>query len=70
MEAQEILDRLEEIIDKTSLQYLLEMVSEVCNDKAIHINDNWQDGPLANCWEVARDLIDDLSAHQGIKIIS
>jgi hypothetical protein len=44
---------LEGLIDSHGLSSVLEMVSEVCEDKGDHIRADWQDEVLANQWETA-----------------
>jgi hypothetical protein len=38
---------LESLIDRTSLQEVLMGLSEICSEKADHVETNWQDKPLA-----------------------
>lgn len=42
---------IEKMIDKSSLNYILEVISAICFDKAEHVRSNWQDEPLAIDWE-------------------
>jgi len=43
--------QLEEMIDQSSLNDLLEMLAEVCHEKADHLRSNWQDEAAARDWE-------------------
>ena len=44
---------LEKIIDRRGLQQTLNAIAEICGEKAEHIQSNWQDAPLASCWDRA-----------------
>jgi hypothetical protein len=46
-------DILESIIDKTSLLHVLELISDICQEKADHIRCNWQDEKTAAPWAEA-----------------
>ena len=48
----------EDIIDKTSLAYVLLCLAAVCHDKADHVRSNWQDAGLAGAWERAATILD------------
>jgi hypothetical protein len=45
------LELLEGIIDRSSPSHVLQSLSEICFEKAIHIRENWQDEKLAKQWE-------------------
>ena len=47
----EVKDQLEAMIDKTSLNDVLEMLAEICHEKAEHLRCNWQDETAARQWE-------------------
>jgi hypothetical protein len=42
---------LEDMIDKSSLGDVLEMLVEICYEKADHLRHNWQDEAAAKQWE-------------------
>jgi hypothetical protein len=42
---------IEEVVDRSSLEHLLELIADLCNDKAEHLRTNWQDVYAARCWE-------------------
>ena len=44
-------DVIEQTIDATSLARLLEIVAEICHEKAEHLRSNWQDVNAAKSWE-------------------
>jgi len=44
-------DELEDMIDKSSLDDVLEMLVEICYEKADHMRHNWQDEASAKQWE-------------------
>ena len=46
-------EALEGLIDRHSLTAVLELLAEICSDKADHIRTNWQYHPTAACWERA-----------------
>lgn len=50
---QESRERIEALIDETSLAEVLGAISQICDEKASHIDDNWQDKRLAKAWDRA-----------------
>ena len=48
MEANEVESAVEALMDKHGVEKLLEAVAHVLDLKAGHIEDNWQDRPMAN----------------------
>jgi hypothetical protein len=50
-------DVLEAYLDLHGLDTVLETLSEICHDKAVHIAENWQDVALAKEWHKAGDRI-------------
>lgn len=44
-------EMLEQIIDKHGLANVLGHISDICNEKAIHVATNWQDTSLAKAWD-------------------
>jgi hypothetical protein len=57
-EAQDFEAKLEMHIDKTSLQQVVLLISMICDEKAIHIESNWQDRALAKSWRHDAKLIE------------
>ena len=49
---------LEDTIDRTSLQVLLEAIQEICNGKADHFQIDWQDPIGAKAWLQAAKALD------------
>lgn len=45
--------QLEMLVDATSLQGVLMALSEICDEKAEHVQTNWQDRGLARQWATA-----------------
>lgn len=54
----QIQEQLEAIIDRTSLQDVLNCLSGVCLAKSDHLEENWQDKASAKQWEEAYHVID------------
>jgi hypothetical protein len=50
-------DDTERILDRMALATFLEMVEEICHDKAEHLASNWQDDKAANRWTRAAAVI-------------
>jgi len=46
----ELTEALEKLIDKNGLDNILSILIEICELKAEHIRDNWQDMDLAQAW--------------------
>jgi hypothetical protein len=42
---------LEQIIDASSIERLLELIADVCHEKAEHLRSAWQDANAAKSWE-------------------
>jgi hypothetical protein len=42
---------LEAMVDHHGLSGVLTMLSDICNEKAEHIRDNWQDKVFAKAWD-------------------
>lgn len=47
----EIKRELEAFVDASSLASVIQLLTEICDEKAMHIKENWQDYPLAKTWE-------------------
>jgi hypothetical protein len=55
-------DKLEQAIDATSLSTVLNALVTVCDLKARHIEENWQDGYLSSKWEEISNHLDRVAA--------
>ena len=61
-----ITDKLEAMVDANSLSAVLEALATVCDEKANHIRENWQDGITARPWENAGARLAKLASQFGI----
>lgn len=62
---QEKLDKLEELLDSTSLYEVLSMLQEICYAKEDHIRANWQDNFLANIWKNNASALEEAKGKVG-----
>ena len=44
-------DHLEELVDQHGLDRVVEMLADICADKADHLRSNWQDDATARAWD-------------------
>lgn len=51
---------LELLIDKISLSYVLEYISAITLEKSEHVSSNYDDATLADNWQAASNLIDNV----------
>lgn len=49
---------LEQAIDSIGLRRLLDLVTNICHEKADHVRTNWQDESMARAWERDAKRID------------
>lgn len=49
---------LEALVDKYSIETVIEALSQICSAKAEHIATNWQDAHLAKRWMVVSATVD------------
>lgn len=61
------MEALEAMIDAANVQAVLVGISEICGEKAQHIEDNWQDYGLAKVWATACGAIGVFSCSKEIK---
>ena len=47
----DLLETLEELIDKHGLTHVVNTLAVVCLEKAEHLRANWQDSTTARVWE-------------------
>lgn len=50
-------EQLERIIDAITLPQVLDLISNICYEKAQHLAENWQDNRSAKLWEKNGNLI-------------
>jgi hypothetical protein len=55
-------DEIEQMVDKVGLSKFLFMLAEICNEKAEHIQTNWQDRNLAKEWTADARAIEKIAA--------
>ena len=48
---------LEALIDRTSVQAVVDAIGGICHEKGAHIDANWQDRPLARVWYHTGDAV-------------
>ena len=51
MVERELQDELEQLLDKTTLATVIELLANICILKAEHLRTNWQDDKTAKCWD-------------------
>jgi hypothetical protein len=66
MSKRNITFELEAIIDTTSLQSVLIGLELVCEEKAYHILENWQDKELATQWFKAARVCSNAARHRTV----
>lgn len=47
----EQLEQIEKLIDNITISQMVEMMSEICYEKAAHLRENWQDEKTAKIWD-------------------
>lgn len=45
-----IKDNIEKLIDQYRLVDVMHAIAEICHEKAVHIETNWQDNNLSRSW--------------------
>ena len=60
-------DTLEKMIDTHGLPSVLEMLGDICHEKAEHIRTNWQDAALANTWRARGADMYRTSGHKNMR---
>jgi hypothetical protein len=62
-------EALERMIDASSVEHVLSLLSIICLEKADHIRSNWQDPSLARVWAGMSSKLDrtaDIAQKRGI----
>ena len=65
MTQQELMTAIEPLIDKTSLSCVLLAIGRICNEKAEHLQVNWQDSLTARRWDSVAARIDKVAEWAG-----
>jgi len=52
------LEQLEAIIDSIGLEMTVRAVAKICDEKAAHIAENWQDASTARVWAKGGAILD------------
>jgi len=63
MTQDQIKTQLEQMIDSNSVSVVLLFLAEVCDQKAEHIRENWQDKSLAKTWQKPANQVRTLSGN-------
>jgi hypothetical protein len=50
------------MIDKLTTPQVLQLIAEICHEKADHLRENWQDKNAARLWDKNGNMIDVFSA--------
>lgn len=63
-------ESLEPLLDRYSLLEILGSLSRICELKAQHLEEAWQDAASARCYRKAGVTLDNLASHYAIKQVS
>lgn len=63
-------EELKAYIDKHSLATVLQMLAEICAEKAAHVEDSWRDEALARHWMEAGAVLGLTSRNLYIRAVS
>lgn len=55
-------DELERYIDQKGLINILDMIGDICREKAAHLRESWQDPKQAKGWDSVANKLDALAA--------
>ena len=61
---------LEGIIDECGLLETLTAIALICEEKALHIESNWQDLAMARRWKQAAERVHSAAASKAIDAVS
>lgn len=53
-----LIDLVETLVDGTGLYDVLSALSEMCHEKAAHVQEAWQDEDLSEAWTEAAVILD------------
>ncbi len=62
---QHVMEQLEMAIDSSGLPLVLELMAEVCSEKAEHLRHAWQDEAIAKDWDVAAGYLLKMAWHKA-----
>jgi hypothetical protein len=57
MDINNVTETLETLIDKHGLLHVVTGLQAVCDEKAAHVDEAWQDKPLARKWNRAANAV-------------
>jgi len=63
---QTVSQQIEFMIDGNSVKAVLEIIAEICNSKAEHIQEAWQDKKLARAWRTVGGRIGMVAARSEV----
>ena len=63
-------EQVEFLMDRLTLRGLLDLVAQVCHEKADHLRANWQDESAGHAWERAEQIIDKMTTNPRVKAVS
>ena len=66
----QLIAEIEPIVDSSSLADVLFALARMCNEKAEHLESNWQDAITARVWDRAARKIDRLAGDSTIETLS
>ncbi len=66
----DIADTLEAMVDKEGLMIVLSALAEVCELKAAHLTDNWQDKESAKQWDKTRKALERVELSDAVRSVS
>lgn len=70
MTQEELIAKIEPILDGSTLADVLLATARICNEKAEHLRCNWQDDTAARVWDKAAKRIDEVSANPHVASVS
>ncbi len=70
MDTLDLDQRLEYLIDKHGLSKTIATLVTICQEKAEHLESNWQEPTLAKQWTRAATVLDKTTRNTAIEIVS
>jgi hypothetical protein len=61
---------VEDLIDRLTLRGLLDLVAQVCHEKADHLRANWQDEDAGKAWMRASLRLEEVIDAPSVKAVS